>query len=128
MGFNKAEQEMIVKRVIEDKELMLRIMKREELGLIDEHLDEPRKVALTMGFSFLGGSIPPILPYFVVSNPVQAIWGAISLSVIFLFAAGVAKTRLTRVNPIRSGLEMTFLGVLAALVGFGIGWFIEKIL
>ncbi len=128
MGFNKAEQEMIVKRVIEDKELMLRIMKREELGLIDEHLDEPSKVAITMGLSFLGGSLPPLLPYVFVSNSVHAMWGAIGLSVLFLFSAGVVKTRLTRVNPIRSGLEMTSLGVLAALVGFGIGWFIQKIL
>ena len=106
---------------------MLRIMKREELGLIDEHLDEPIKVALTMGISFLGGSLPPLLPYFFISNPIDAMWAAVIFSVVFLFTAGVAKTRLTRVNPIRSGVEMTGFGVLAALVGFGLGWFIEKI-
>ncbi len=128
LGFNKAEQEVIVNRAMQDKELMLRIMKREELGLIDEHLDEPIKVALTMGISFLGGSLPPLLPYFFISNPIHAMWAAVIFSVVFLFAAGVAKTRLTRGNPICSGVEMTGFGVLAALVGFGLGWFIEKIL
>ena len=127
-GFNKAEQEIIIKRVMADKDLMLRIMKREELGLIDEHLDDPGKVAVTMGLSFLVGSLPPLLPYFFLGNPIHAMWGAILLSVLFLFTAGVAKTRLTRTNPIRSGLEMTLLGVVAAMVGFGLGWFIEKIL
>ena len=128
LGFNQAEQEVIVKRVMQDKDLMLRIMKREELGLIDEHLDEPHKVAVTMGISFIGGSLPPLLPYFFFGNPVHAMWAAVVLSILFLFAAGVIKTRLTRINPIRSGFEMTGLGVLAALVGFGLGWLIEKIL
>lgn len=127
-GFNKAEQEIIIKRVMADKDLMLRIMKREELGLIDEHLDDPGKVAVTMGLSFLVGSLPPLLPYFFLGNPIHALWAAISLSVLFLFSAGVAKTWLTRTNPIRSGLEMTLLGVVAVMVGFGLGWFIEKIL
>ncbi|MFQ5851602.1 MAG: VIT1/CCC1 transporter family protein [Candidatus Binatia bacterium] len=128
MGFSGVEQDMIVKRVMSDKELLLRFMKREELGLIDEHLDEPSKVALTMGLSFLGGSLPPILPYFFMSTPNYAILVAILFSVLFLFLAGVAKTRLTKVNPVRSGLEMTLLGVMASGVGYGIGWLIEKII
>ena len=128
MGFNRVEQDMIVNRVTSDKELLLRFMKREELGLIDEHFDDPSKVAVTMGLSFLGGSLPPILPYFFIGTPNHAILMAIFLSVLFLFFAGVVKTRLTKVNPFKSGLEMTFLGVLAAGVGYGIGWVIEKII
>ena len=128
MGFSGTELDIIVNRVAADKDLMLRIMKREELGLMDEHLDDPIKVALTMGIAFLGGSLPPILPYFFISSPSTAIWVAIFVSVLFLFVAGVIKTRLTMVNPWKSGLEMTFLGVLASAVGFGIGWLIEKII
>jgi len=128
MGFNRVEQDMIVNRVTSDKELLLRFMKREELGLIDEHFDDPSKVAVTMGLSFLVGSLPPILPYFFIGTPNHAILMAILLSVLFLFFAGVVKTRLTKVNPFRSGIEMTFLGVLAAGVGYGIGWVIEKII
>src|SRR3990167_5656735 len=41
MGFTPSEQDMIVNRVTSDKELLLRFMKREELGLIDEHRDDP---------------------------------------------------------------------------------------
>ncbi len=128
MGFSGSEQDIIVKRVTTDKELMLRIMKREELGLMDEHLDDPGKVAFTMGISFLGGSLPPLVPYFFIRTPGSAIWVAIVVSVLFLFVAGVAKTRLTMVNPWKSGFEMTLLGVLASGVGFGIGWLFEKII
>ncbi len=128
MGFSGSEQDIIVKRATADKELMLRIMKREELGLMDEHLDDPSKVAFTMGISFLGGSLPLLVPYFFMRTPGSAIWVAIVVSVLFLFVAGVAKTRLTMVNPWKSGFEMTFLGVLASGVGFGIGWLFEKII
>lgn len=126
MGFSRSEQDMIVKRVTSDKELLLRFMKREELGLIDEHLDEPIQVALIMGFSFVVGSLPPILPYFFINAPHSAIWVAILFSVLFLFIAGIAKTWLTKVKPLRSGLETTLLGVFASGVGYGLGWLAEK--
>ena len=126
MGFTSPEQEMIVNRITSDKDLLLRFMKREELGLFDEYLDDPKQVGLTMGLSFLGGSLPPILPYFFIGDPHRAIWVAIFLSVIFLFSAGVAKTRLTKVKPLRSGLETTILGILASLVGYGLGWLAGK--
>ena len=126
MGFSRSEQDMIVKRVTSDKDLLLRFMKREELGLVDEHLDEPLQVALIMGLSFLAGSFPPILPYFFMNDANSAIWVAILFSVLFLFLVGVAKTRLTKVKPLRSGLETTLLGVLAAGVGYGLGWLAGK--
>lgn len=128
MGFTSPEQEMIVNRVTSDKDLLLRFMKREELGLFDEHLDDPVQVALTMGLSFAAGALPPIVPYFFINDPHTAIWVAILFSVIFLFCAGVAKTRLTRVKPLRSALEMTILGILASVIGYGLGWLAGKVI
>ena len=126
MGFTRPEQEMIVNRVTSDKDIMLRFMKREELGLFDEHLDDPVGVALTMGLSFLAGALPPIVPYFFIGDPHAAIWVAVLLSVVFLFSVGVAKTRLTKVKPLRSGLETTILGVVACGFGYILGWLAEK--
>ena len=126
MGFTRPEQEMIVNRVTSDKDLLLRFMKREELGLFDEHLDDPLHVAWTMGLSFAVGSVPPIVPYFFISDPHSAIWVAVLCSVVFLFAVGAAKTKLTKVEPMRSGLETTLLGILACAVGYGLGWLAQK--
>lgn len=128
MGFTRPEQEMIVNRVTSDKDIMLRFMKREELGLFDEHLDDPVGVALTMGLSFLAGALPPIVPYFFIGDPHAAIWVAVLLSVVFLFSVGVAKTRLTKVKPLRSGLETTILGVVACGIGYILGWLAEKVI
>ena len=128
MGFTPSEQDMIVNRVTSDKELLLRFMKREELGLIDEHRDDPVQVALTMGGSFFVGCLPPIIPYFFLGDPHSAIWVAILFSVVFLFLAGAAKTRLTKVKPLRSGLETMILGILASSVGYGLGWLAGKLI
>jgi predicted membrane protein (TIGR00267 family) len=126
MGFNRSEQEMIAKRVTADKDVLLRFMKREELGLADEQLDEPLQVGLIMGLSFLVGSLPPLLPYFFV--PVKlALALALLFSVVFLFAVGVAKTRLTRVRPLRSGFETMILGMVASGVGYALGWIAAKL-
>ncbi len=126
MGFTRPEQEMIVNRVTSDKDLLLRFMKREELGLFDEHLDEPVHVAATMGCSFAAGALPPIVPYFFMSEARTAIWAAVLVSVAFLFVVGAAKTRLTKANPLRSGLETMGLGVAACGIGYALGWVAEK--
>jgi VIT1/CCC1 family predicted Fe2+/Mn2+ transporter len=126
MGFTRPEQEMIVNRVTSDKDVLLRFMKREELGLFDEHLDDPVHVAVAMGLSFAAGALPPIIPYFFIADPHRAIWVAILLSVAFLFSVGVAKTRLTKVNAVRSGLETTLLGIAACGIGYVLGWLAEK--
>jgi len=117
---------MIVNRVTSDKDILLRFMKREELGLFDEHLDDPPQVALTMGLSFVAGALPPIVPYFFIAEPRTAMWAAIVVSVAFLFLVGAAKTRLTKTNAMRSGLETTLLGVAACVVGYLLGWMAEK--
>lgn len=126
MGFTRPEQEMIVNRVTSDKDVLLRFMKREELGLFDEYLDDPIGVATTMGLSFVAGAVPPIVPYFFIGDPHRAIWVAVLLSVVFLFSVGVIKTRLTKVNAVRSGLETTLLGVAACGIGYLLGWLSEK--
>ena len=126
MGFTRPEQEMIVNRVTSDKDLLLRFMKREELGLFDEHLDDPVQVAVTMGLSFVAGALPPILPYFFIAEPRSAMWAAIAVSLGFLFFVGAVKTRLTKANALRSGIETTALGVAACGAGYLLGWMAEK--
>jgi predicted membrane protein (TIGR00267 family) len=126
MGFTRPEQEMIVNRVTSDKDLLLRFMKREELGLFDEHLDDPTHVAVTMGLSFTAGALPPILPYFFMGDPRSAMWAAIVVSLGFLFLIGAIKTRLTKANALRSGIETTILGVAACGAGYLLGWIAEK--
>ena len=128
MGFKPEEQAMIVNRVSSDKALWLRFMMREELGIFDENFDKPLSVALLMGCAFLLGSIPPLAPYLFLGDSRMALIIAIILSVLFLFAAGIVKTRLTKTKPLRSAVEMTLLGIAASAVGLVVGHFASALI
>ncbi len=121
LGFLKDEVEMIVNRVTSDKDLWVRFMMREELGILEESFDNPVTVGLLMAASFAVGGGPPLLPYLFMENALTALKAAVAASLVALFAIGVAKTVLTREPWLKSGLEVVLLGSLAAGIGFGIG-------
>jgi VIT1/CCC1 family predicted Fe2+/Mn2+ transporter len=120
LGFEPNEVEMIVRRITSNKELWVHTMMREELGILEETV-QPATIGLLMMAAFTIGGIPPLLPYLVVQEPLHALKVAVVVSLLALFLVGVVKTALTKQSWMRSGLEVTMLGSLAAGIGFGIG-------
>lgn len=121
LGFEKDEVEMLVRRVTSNKDLWVRFMMREELGILEESLDTPLTVGLVMCGAFAAGSIPPLLPYLLMQDSMAALKTAVAVSLVALFVIGAGKTLLTKQSWIKSGAEVVLLGSLAAGVGFGIG-------
>ncbi|HEX9678819.1 VIT1/CCC1 transporter family protein, partial [Nitrososphaera sp.] len=124
-GFEGEELNRIVNKITSNKDVWLKTMLTEELGLNLEILGNPLKGALVMFGSFLLGGILPILPYFAVKvglfSSVAAIVIAIVISVTSSFIVGALKGRIAKKSWIKSGLEMAGLGTGIALVGYGIG-------
>jgi vacuolar iron transporter family protein len=124
-GFEGDELEKVVGKIISDKDVWLKTMLTEELGLNLEILGSPLKGALVMFGSFLLGGILPIIPYFAVKvgwlPSIVAIAVAISISVASSFVVGAIKGRMAKKSWIRGGIEMAGLGTGIALVGYGIG-------
>ena len=124
-GFEGEELKKVVDKVISNKEVWLKTMLTEELGLNLEILGNPWKGALVMFGSFLLGGILPILPYFVVKaglmSSITAIAVAIAISLVSSFIVGAIKARMAQMNLIKGGIEMAGLGTGIALVGYGIG-------
>jgi len=125
-GFTEEEISILIRRITSDKEQWLRFMLREELGLGDEAFENPVKIGFTMGISFLLGSIVPLLPYFFLQSTTSLVV-ATTASIVFLFALGAFKTRITKRNWIRSGGEMLIIGMGSALVGYLLGLFVSHI-
>jgi VIT1/CCC1 family predicted Fe2+/Mn2+ transporter len=130
-GFEGAELDRVVDKITSDKDVWLRTMLTEELGLNLEILGNPLKGALVMFGSFLLGGILPILPYFAVKAglmpSVSAIVIAIAVSVASSFVVGALKGRMAKKSWIKGGLEMAGLGTGIALVGYGIGAELAKV-
>ena len=124
-GFEGKELEMVVDKITSNKDVWLKTMLTEELGLNLDIIGSPIKGALVMFGSFLLGGILPILPYFVVKagliSSVTAIVTAIVMSIASSFVVGALKAKLAKKNWIKGGIEMAGLGTGVALVGFGIG-------
>lgn len=101
-------------------------MVEKELGLqIDPdtvHVNE----ALTMGVSYIVGSIFPLIAYFFLPIPV-ALPVSIVLTVVALIGIGILKGRLAEINLVRSALEVVVVGTVSALGGYLLGTFIPHL-
>lgn len=119
-GFHGAELETVVNRITSNPKVWLRCMMEEELGLIVESFDNPWMVGLITAASYVLSAFLPILPY-ALAEPGTAFPWSVGASVAVLFVLGAGKTRLTRLSPFKSGLELMGIGLISALVGYGIG-------
>src|SRR3990172_7794380 len=76
--------------------------------------------ALIVGVSAILGSFIPLLPFIFL--PIStALWVAVSVSAVALFFLGIYKARVLKLGLLRVGLEVTIIGMIAALVGYLVG-------
>jgi vacuolar iron transporter family protein len=99
---------------------------QKKLGLSEERFDLPLKNAVTMFFSFLFGSFFPIAPFIFFRNFYPATF-AVSLTIIVLFLVGIFKSKFTKLNWFKSGLEIVIVGIGAGILGYLIGWILRII-
>lgn len=78
--------------------------------------------SFVMGVSYILGGIISILPFLFLS-PLDAITPAVILSITTLFSIGYLKGKMAKINPLKSGLEMSLVSLSAALLGYLIGVF-----
>ncbi|MCE3287281.1 MAG: protein of unknown function transrane [Gaiellaceae bacterium] len=76
-------------------------------------------VATVVGFITAG--LVPLLAYLVPLPDGARFPVAVILTLSTLFAVGASRAFVTRLDWVRSGLEMLFVGALAAAVAYGIG-------
>ena len=121
MGFNDEEAQMGVARITSDKEVWLKFMIQEEIGLVPGTTDDPLEIGLISAGSFAVGVLPAFLP-FALGLPVRlALPIAAGLVTVFLFVVGVWKTRLTKVHWLKSGLETMVIGLVSCGIGLTLG-------
>lgn len=128
MGFKEDEVEMIVNRVTSDEKLWIKFMLREELGIVEEQIDPPLKIACIMGISFLLGAFPPLIPYFFIKDVWEAFYAAMIISAIVLFGIGVGKTYVTGTKWYKSGFEILTIGSSAVAIGYFIGLLLSRVI
>jgi vacuolar iron transporter family protein len=126
-GLTESEAETVVSRITKDKRIWLETQAREELGLDAGQFENPTREAVVAGVATLFGGLIPVLGYLfgravAGPRPLLALVITAVICVSCLFLVGSARSFLTGKNATRSGLEMTLVGSVVAVITYGVGY------
>jgi VIT1/CCC1 family predicted Fe2+/Mn2+ transporter/rubrerythrin len=119
-GFTEDEANLLATRLAEQPEQLLRTLAHEELGLSEENFPNPVVAAISASVSTGIGAFIPIIPFFFLQG-IPAIIAAAIISLIAHFAVGAAKTLVTGRSWFKSGMEMTIVGAVEAVITYVLG-------
>jgi len=119
-GFTEDEANLLATRLSEKPDQFLRTLAHEELGLSEENFPKPWVAALSAMLSTAFGAFIPIIPFFFLQG-IPAIIAAAIISLAAHFAVGAAKTLVTGRSWFNSGLEMTVVGAVEAVITYALG-------
>ena len=126
-GLPAAAAQRVAAELAREPNVMLKTMVEKELGISVEAGPSALQGAIILAVTFGVAAAIPIAPFFVL--PVgTAVWVAIALSGVAMFALGVVKARLTRRSPIVSGLEILALVAAASAGGYVAGTLLPRML
>ena len=117
----------IVETVTSNPETWVDVMLHEEHNVHPVSRKEAFVSSAYVLVAAIVGAAIPVIPYiFIVAD--IASWVALGISCVALFGMGAYKAFALKVeNPIYKGIEMMFLGISAALIGWGIGVAFNKL-
>lgn len=95
-------------------------MMRFELGLEEPDPKRAVRSALTIAVSYVAGGLIPLAPYMVTSQALPALEYSVAATIVALAIFGYVKGRFTGAPPLRSAVQTTVIGGLAAAAAFGI--------
>lgn len=119
-GFTGKQLDDIVNTITSDEQRWVDVMLAEELKVSPVEDKGLLRTALIVGFAAVIGSLIPVVPF--LGLPVSlAIWGSIALAGASLFVVGAYKATVTVGVWWKSGLQLLIIGLVTALVSYGIG-------
>jgi len=129
-GYAEDEARQLVEIQSREPRRWVKAMMLDELGMLEDARN-PLLNGLATFISFVVAGTVPLLIYLLgllVLIPSDASFPiALALSGLALFGLGAAKVLVTKLNPIRSGIEMLLVGGFAAGVAYAVGALLKGI-
>lgn len=121
-GLSAEEAHTMAERMAQNDKAMLDTLAREELGINPDDLGGSAwEAAFTSFILFAIGAIIPVIPFFFMTQSLNAVILSAVLSFLGLFGLGAATSLMTGRNLWFSGLRQAFFGILASIVTFAVG-------
>jgi predicted membrane protein (TIGR00267 family) len=119
-GFTPEESERMAERLAEQPEQFVQAMAQSELGLSEHRFPNQWTSAVSAAISTAIGAFVPIVPFFFMGG-LNAVIVSFGISLVAHFAVGALKSLITIRSWWASGLEMTWIGVIVAVVTYSLG-------
>ena len=118
-GFDQNSVETLTKKVTSDKDLWLKVMMRDELGLTRE--EAPTIAGILIGFFYLLAGLPPLLPFIFIKPLTRALVASIFVSILVMGFIGALRWWLNKGSFGAKVSETIAIGLIAAGIGFAAG-------
>jgi len=119
-GFTSEESQKMAERLAQQPEQFVQAMAQSELGLSEHRFPNHWTAAISAAVSTAIGAFVPIIPFFFFGG-MAAVIASFVISLVAHFAVGALKSLITIRSWWASGLEMTWIGIIVAVVTYGLG-------
>src|SRR5438034_11071739 len=119
-GFTPEESQKMAERLAQQPEQFVQAMAQSELGLSEHRFPNQWTAATSSAISTAIGAFVPIIPFFFTGG-MTAVAISFAISLAAHFAVGALKSLITIRSGWASGLEMTWIGIIVAVVTYGLG-------
>ena len=129
-GYTEDEAHQLVQIQSREPKRWVKAMMLDELGMMEDESNPLTNGLVTFISFIIAGAVPLIVYLLGLAFPISseaAFPISIGLSALALFGLGASKVLVTKLNPIRSGLEMLIVGGLAAGVAYVVGALLKGI-
>jgi len=126
-GFSEEEARVMTKKLAEQPEHLLTTLTHEELGLSEKTFPNQWKAATSATISTAIGAAVPVIPFLFATGMTGLIISLI-VSTIAHFLVGASKVVVTGRSWLKSGTEMTLVGLGEAAITYAIGLLIAPAL
>jgi vacuolar iron transporter family protein len=117
-GLEAPEIEPILQAFEKNHPAWVDFMMRFELGLEEPDPKRALRSAITIAGAYIVGGLIPLSPYMVVSETLRGLVISIVVTLMALLVFGYIKGHFTGTRPIRSALQTTLIGGIAAAAAF----------
>jgi VIT1/CCC1 family predicted Fe2+/Mn2+ transporter len=129
-GFKGKLLKDVVKQITSKKSVWVDTMMKEELGLIIDKV-KPKESAVVTFFSFIFMGLIPLFAFilgeFLPNFQTYAFFFSIIITGVALYTVGTIKGKIVKKNTFISGLQTMFIGGLAAVTAYFVGFFLKTL-
>ena len=119
------ELEHLTNLIMKNEEFAVDLAMDEEVGITKPQSGQELKSAAVTFLSFIMAGAVPLVPYVLWNGSQFTFFIAIAFTALALFSVGALRVIFTSRNAFQAGFEMLFVGGIAAIIAYFVGFLLR---